>query len=115
LELLRCAARKAEALFTAISLLASSPAFFCDTNDLSRFRTKYRPHAELRNFLARVKSEVSVMAIRTLTKQERLVAAILEQTLNGMLETQLTVEDIIDAAAERAQRRRDDATTVQWT
>jgi hypothetical protein len=55
------------------------------------------------------------MAIRTLTKQERLVAAILEQTLNGMLETQLTVEDIIDAAAERAQRRRDDATTVQWT
>jgi hypothetical protein len=51
-------------------------------------------------------SEVSVMITRTLTKQERVVAAIVEQTLKAMIETKLTVEEIMDAAAESAQRSR---------
>jgi hypothetical protein len=56
-----------------------------------------------------------MMAKRTLTEQERLVTAIVTQKLNEMIETKLTIAEIMDAAAERAQRERDDATTVQWT
>jgi hypothetical protein len=55
------------------------------------------------------------MVKRTLTEQERLVAAIVTQKLNEMIETKLTVAEIMAAAAESAQRRRDDTTTVQWT
>jgi hypothetical protein len=78
----------------------------CDTEDLSRFYTKCLLHAELRNFPEWIKSEVSVMATRTLTKHERQVAAIVEQTLNEMIETRLTVAEIMDAAAASAQRSR---------
>ncbi len=55
------------------------------------------------------------MATRTLTKQERQVAAIVEQTLNEMIETRLTVAEIMDAAAASAQRSRNEAITVLWT
>jgi hypothetical protein len=54
------------------------------------------------------------MATRTLTKQERLVAAILEQTLSKMIETKLTVAEIMDIAAA-APRSGNEATTVRWT
>ena len=105
--MLRCAVRKAEGALVATSLLASSPApRVTHTEDLSRFYTKCLLHAELRNFPEWIKSEVSVMATRTLTKQERIVAAIVEQTLNEMIETRLTVAEIMDAAAASAQRSR---------
>jgi hypothetical protein len=55
------------------------------------------------------------MATRTLTKQERLVATIVEQTLNEMIQTKLTVAEIMDAAAASAQRSGNEATTVRWT
>lgn len=87
----------------------------CDTNDLSRFCTKSLFHAELRNYPSRFKSEVSVMVKRILTEQERLVTAIVTQKLNEMIETKLTVAEIMDAAAESAQRRKDDAIILQWT
>jgi hypothetical protein len=55
------------------------------------------------------------MATRTLTKQERQVAAIVEQTLNEMIETKLTIAEIMEAAATSAQRSRNEAITVLWT
>lgn len=70
-------------------------------------------HAKLRNFPARVESEVSVMVRRELTKPERQVAAIVEQTLHALIETDLTVADVMDAAAESARRRRSDVTTLR--
>jgi hypothetical protein len=51
------------------------------------------------------------MAKKELTKHERVVAAIVEQALRAMIETHLTVTEIMTAAAENAQRKRDDATT----
>lgn len=83
-----------------------------DKKRLSRFCTKCVLHAKLRNFPARVESEVSVMAKRTLTKHEREVAAVVEQALHTMIETDLTVADIMDAAVQSA-RRRSDATTLR--
>ncbi|MGZ4847521.1 MAG: hypothetical protein ACXV2F_04190 [Halobacteriota archaeon] len=53
------------------------------------------------------------MARKELTKPERQVAAIVEQTLHALIETDLTVADIMDAAAESA-RRRSNATTLRW-
>jgi len=53
------------------------------------------------------------MARRELTKPERQVAAIVEQTLHALIDTDLTVADIMDAAAESARRRSDDA-KQQW-
>lgn len=85
----------------------------CDTNTVSRFHTKCVLHAKLRNFPARVESEVSVMVRRELTKPERQVAAIVEQTLHALIETDLTVADVMDAAAESARRRRSDVTTLR--
>jgi len=113
--MLRCAVRKAGGapyshLFAGIFSRAS-----CHTKDLSRFYTKCLLHAELRNFSAWIKSEVNVMATRTLTKQERQVAAIVEQTLNEMIETKLTIAEIMEAAATSAQRSRNEAITVLWT
>jgi hypothetical protein len=55
------------------------------------------------------------MAQKTLTKHERQVAVIVEQALNAMIDTHLTVAEIIDAAARSAQRGRNDATTLRWT
>jgi hypothetical protein len=52
------------------------------------------------------------MARRELTKHERQVAAIVEQTLHALIETDLTVADIMDAAVESARRRGSDATTL---
>lgn len=69
-------------------------------------------HAELRNFPARIESEVSVMVKRTLKKHERVVAAVVEQALHAMIVTDLTVADIMDAAAQSARRRRSEATTL---
>jgi len=90
---------------TATSLLASSLAS-CVTKIICNAFAQNVCFAELRNFSARMISEVSVMITRTLTKQERVVAAIVEQTLEAMIETKLTVEKIMDAAAESAQRSR---------
>ncbi|MGA7076588.1 MAG: hypothetical protein WBZ42_08625, partial [Halobacteriota archaeon] len=42
-------------------------------------------------------------ARRELTKPERQVAAIVEQTLHALIDTDLTVADIMDAAAESAR------------
>jgi hypothetical protein len=53
------------------------------------------------------------MAKRTLTKQERQVAAIVDKELKAMIETNLTVAQIIDAVALSARRRRRDATTIR--
>ncbi len=55
------------------------------------------------------------MAKRTLIEHERLVAAIIGQTLYAMTETKLTVAEIIDAAAESARQRTNEATTERWT
>jgi len=56
-----------------------------------------------------------MMVKKTLTEQERLVTAIVTQKLNAMIETKLTIAEIIDAAAERAERSRNDATIGRWT
>lgn len=40
------------------------------------------------------------MSNRTLTKHEREVVIVVEQTLNSMILTRLTLAEIIDAAAE---------------
>jgi len=69
-------------------------------------------HAELRNFPARIESEVNVMVKRRLTKHERMVAAVVEQALHAMIVTDLTIADIMDAAAQSARRRRSEATTL---
>ncbi len=53
------------------------------------------------------------MVRRELTKPERQVAAIVEQTLHALIETDLTVADVMDAAAESARRRRSDVTTLR--
>jgi hypothetical protein len=58
--------------------------------------------------------EVGVMVKKEPTKHERVVAAIVEQTLRGMTKNHMTVTEIMTAATENAQRKRDDATTVRW-
>jgi hypothetical protein len=83
-----------------------------DTKKLSRFRTKSLPHAELRNFPARFESEVSVMEKSKLTGHERQVVAIVEQTLNELIQTDLTVAEIIEAAAQSTRQQRSGATTI---
>ncbi|MEI7828019.1 MAG: hypothetical protein WCI87_09590 [Euryarchaeota archaeon] len=52
------------------------------------------------------------MVKRTLKKHERVVAAVVEQALHAMIVTDLTVADIMDAAAQSARRRRSEATTL---
>jgi hypothetical protein len=86
-------------------------ALVCDAKTLSRFHTKGLPHAELRNFPARFESEVSVMEKRKLTRHERQVVAIVEQKLDALTQTELTVAEIIDAAAQSTQLQRSGATT----
>jgi hypothetical protein len=51
------------------------------------------------------------MAKKELTKHERVVAAVVEQTLRAMTKNDVTVTEIMTAAAENARRKRDDATT----
>ena len=51
------------------------------------------------------------MAKKELTKHERVVAAVVEQTLRAMTKNDVTVTEIMTAAAEHARRKRDDATT----
>jgi hypothetical protein len=51
------------------------------------------------------------MAKKELTKHERVVAAVVGQTLRAMTKNNLTVAELMTAAAENAQRKRDDATT----
>jgi hypothetical protein len=50
------------------------------------------------------------MSQRTLTKYEREVVTVVEQTLNAMIVTNLTLAEIMEAAAVRAQRGQQDAT-----
>ena len=52
------------------------------------------------------------MVKRRLTKHERMVAAVVEQALHAMIVTDLTIADIMDAAAQSARRRRSEATTL---
>lgn len=60
-----------------------------------------------------VLSEVSVMSNRTLTKHERKVVIVVEQTLNSTILTRLTLAAIIDAAVVSALRSQNDATTTE--
>jgi uncharacterized membrane-anchored protein len=83
-----------------------------DKKKLSRFHTKNLLHAQLRNFLARFESEVSVMEKRKLTRHERQVVAIVEQTLNALTQTDLTIAEILDAAAQSTQLQRSGATAI---
>ena len=83
-----------------------------DNKKLSRFHTKSLPHAGLRKFLARFESEVNVMEKRKLTRHERQVVAIVEQTLNALTQTDLTIAEIIDAAAQNTELQRSGATTI---
>ena len=83
-----------------------------DTKKLSRFHTKNLPHAELKNFSARFESEVSVMEKRKLTRHERQVVAIVEQTLNALTQTDLTIAEILDAAAQSTELQRSGAATI---
>jgi hypothetical protein len=83
-----------------------------DTKTLSRFRTKRLPHVELRNFPAWFESEVSVMAKRNLTRHERQVVAIVESTLDTLIQTDLTVAELFDAAAQSTQLKRSGATAI---
>jgi ABC-type glycerol-3-phosphate transport system substrate-binding protein len=53
------------------------------------------------------------MATRDPTQYEQQVAAIIEQTLNAMVKTDLTVEQIVKRARENAQRDRNGATTIR--
>ena len=43
------------------------------------------------------------MAIKKLTGHERQVVAIVEQTLDALIQTDLTVADLIEAAAQSTQ------------
>jgi len=51
------------------------------------------------------------MAARNLTEYERQVAAIIEQALSEMTNTNLTVAQIVKGAREYAERKKNDATT----
>jgi hypothetical protein len=49
------------------------------------------------------------MQQRMLTKHEREVVTVVEQTLNAMVVTKLTLAEIMEAAAARAQRSQQNA------
>jgi uncharacterized membrane-anchored protein len=52
------------------------------------------------------------MEKRKLTRHERQVVAIVEQTLNALTQTDLTIAEIIDAAAQNTELQRSGATTI---
>lgn len=52
------------------------------------------------------------MKKRKLTRHERQVVAIVEQTLNALTQTDLTVAEILDAAAQSTELQRSGATTI---
>ncbi|MGA3360137.1 MAG: hypothetical protein ABSC87_08015 [Halobacteriota archaeon] len=52
------------------------------------------------------------MEKRKLTRHERQVVAIVEQTLNTLIQTDLTVAEIIDAAAQNTELQRSGATAI---
>jgi F0F1-type ATP synthase membrane subunit b/b' len=51
------------------------------------------------------------MATTNLIEYERQVAAIIEQALSEMINTDLTAAQIIKGAREHAERKKNDATT----
>jgi hypothetical protein len=58
-----------------------------------------------------VASEMSKMAIRNLIYYERQIAAVIEQALSEMVNTNLTVAQIVKGAREDAERKKNDAAT----
>ena len=52
------------------------------------------------------------MEKRKLTRHERQVVAIVEQTLNALTQTDLTIAEIIDAAAQNTELQSSGETTI---
>lgn len=58
-----------------------------------------------------VESEVNKTATRKLIEYELQVAAVIEQALSEIVNTDLTVAQIVKGAREDADRKKNDATT----